>query len=463
LRSLLASLNLKPLKLIQALGNPLNLFQTHQKHFDKLVDSFVYDSLSNSFKTDNILKIKTVCKHSLQKYWDIHIEETNCYFANGILHHNSGKSHERAESLIDEHCTNPNQNTVCIREVQKTLEHSVKSLLEQKIKKFNVGEYFDVQRGQINSNYGDGKIIFQGMQDHTAESIKSLEDFDRSWVEEAQSLSQRSLDLLRPTIRKPNSEHWFTWNPRFNTDPIDVFLRGETPFPQSVVIQVNFNDNPWLPQVLKDEMEYDRSRDIDKYEHVWLGGYVKNSNTRVFRNWAIQEFDTPPDVVHRLGADWGFSVDPTTLVRCHIIGRKLYIDYEAYMVGCDIVDTPNLFLTVPEAEKWPIVADSSRPETVSYMRQNGFPKIMGAVKGTGSIEDGIEFLKGYDIIVHPRCKHVADELLHYSYKTDPLTGKVLPILADKNNHTIDALRYACEAVRRIKDKKEIKYVEYRQR
>jgi phage terminase large subunit len=133
------------------------------------------------------------------------------------------------------------------------------------------------------------------------------------------------------------------------------------------------------------------------------------------------------------------------------------------MVGCDIVDTPNLFLTVPEAEKWPIVADSSRPETVSYMRQNGFPKIMGAVKGTGSVEDGIEFLKGYDIIVHPRCKHVADELLHYSYKTDPLTGKVLPILADKKNHTIDALRYACEAVRRIKDKKEIKYVEYRQR
>jgi phage terminase large subunit len=88
---------------------------------------------------------------------------------------------------------------------------------------------------------------------------------------------------------------------------------------------------------------------------------------------------------------------------------------------------------------------------------------MGAVKGTGSVEDGIEFLKGYDIIVHPRCKHVADELLHYSYKTDPLTGKVLPILADKKNHTIDALRYACEAVRRIKDKKEIKYVEYRQR
>ena len=375
----------------------------------------------------------------------------------------SGKSFFFAELLIERHIQNPEAHSVCIREVQKSLNQSVKKLLEIKIESMGVGHYFDVQESIIKSKIGNGRIIFQGMQNHTADSIKSLAEYDTAWVEEAQTLSQRSLDLLRPTIRKPDSEIWFSWNPSESTDPVDVLLRGEMPPKGATVLQVNYTDNPWFPEVLKDEMEYDRKRDIDKYEHVWLGGYVKNSNTRVFRNWSIQEFDTPPDAVHRFGADWGFSVDPTTLVRCHIIGRKLYIDYEAYMVGCDIVDTPNLFLTVPEAEKWPIVADSSRPETVSYMRQNGFPKIMGAVKGTGSVEDGIEFLKGYDIIVHPRCKHVADELLHYSYKTDPLTGKVLPILADKKNHTIDALRYACEAVRRIKDKKEIKYVEYRQR
>jgi phage terminase large subunit len=125
------------------------------------------------------------------------------------------------------------------------------------------------------------------------------------------------------------------------------------------------------------------------------------------------------------------------------------------MVGCEIVHTPDLFLTVPDSEKWPIVADSSRPETISHMRQNGFPKIMSAVKGPKSVEEGIEWLKSHDIIVHPRCTHTIDELTFYSYKTDPLTGKVLPILADRDNHLIDALRYACEASRRAVPKKAV--------
>jgi phage terminase large subunit len=225
-------------------------------------------------------------------------------------------------------------------------------------------------------------------------------------------------------------------------------LRGDKVPPGSVIVEVNFDDNPWFPDVLRDEMEYDRDRDPDKYAHVWRGQYVKNSSTRVFKNWMVEEFDAPADAIHRLGADWGYAVDPTVLVRCHIIGRKLYIDYEAYMVGCEIVNTPDLFMTVPESEKWPITADSSRPETIAHMRKNGFPKIMPAVKGAKSVEEGIEWLKSYDIIVHPRCTHTIDELTMYSYKTDPMTGKILPILEDKKNHVIDSLRYACEGARR---------------
>jgi phage terminase large subunit len=171
------------------------------------------------------------------------------------------------------------------------------------------------------------------MQNHTADSIKSLEGYDRAWVEEAQNFSETSLSLLRPTIRKPGSELWFTWNPRNETDPVNWLLRGDNPPPQSVVIEVNFQDNPWFPDVLKDEMEYDMRRDPDKFQHVWKGAYLQNSQSRVFRNWCIEEFDAPPDAIHRLGADWGFAVDPTVLVRCHIEGRKLYVDHEAYMVG----------------------------------------------------------------------------------------------------------------------------------
>lgn len=360
----------------------------------------------------------------------------------------SGKSHFFAELLIED-CIREKIDAVCLREVQKSLKFSVKKLLESKIQSMNAGAYFEVQNEQIKATSG-GVIIFQGMQDHTSDSIKSLEGFKRAWFEEAQSASQRSLDLLRPTIRAPGSELWFSWNPNFATDPIDVLLRGENPPPNSVVVNANFRDNPWLPQELKDELEYDRRRDPDKFAHIWLGEYQKNSEARVFRNWTIEEFERPAGTIHRLGADWGFSVDPSVLVRCSIEGNRLYVDYEAWSVGCEIVNLPELFMSIPEAEKWPITADSARPETISHMQRNGFPKIRAAIKGAKSLEDGVEWLKSFDIVVHPRCTHLIDELTLYSYKTDPLTGLVLPILADKDNHLIDALRYACEGARRAK-------------
>lgn len=358
----------------------------------------------------------------------------------------SGKSHFFAEMLIED-CIRQKTDAVCLREIQKSLKFSVKKLLESKIESLNAGYYFDVLDAQINAKNG-GVIIFQGMQDHTSDSIKSLEGFTRAWFEEAQSASQRSLDLLRPTIRAPGSELWFGWNPRYATDPIDVLLRGDTLPPGAVVVEANFSDNPWFPQELVDEMEYDKRRDPDKYAHIWLGKYQQNSNARVFHNWRVEEFERPEGTVHRLGADWGFSVDPSVLIRCDIEGNRLYVDYEAYMVGCEIVNLPELFMSVPDAEKWPITADSARPETISHMQKNGFPKIRAAIKGAKSLEEGVEFLKSFDIIVHPRCKHLIDELALYSYKIDPLTEAILPILSDKDNHVIDALRYACEGARR---------------
>lgn len=358
----------------------------------------------------------------------------------------SGKSHAFAEALIEQ-CLLEKTDAVCIREIQKSLNQSVKKLLELKIEALGVGHLFEIQESQIKCCNG-GRIIFIGMQNHTADSVKSLEGYDIAWVEEAQSLSQRSLDLLRPTIRKPGSELWFTMNPNQATDPVDVLLRGDNPPPDAIVVEANYRDNPWLPDVLRAELEYDQKRDPDKFAHVWLGKYQRNSEARVFRNWTIEEFDSPPGATYRMGADWGFSVDPSVLVRCRLEGRRLYIDYEAYMVGCEIDMLPDLFDRVPDSRKWFITADSARPETISYMQKHGYPKINAAIKGAKSIEDGIEFLKSFDIVVHPRCVHTIDELTLYSFKTDSLTGAILPILSDKKNHVIDALRYACEAVRK---------------
>lgn len=361
----------------------------------------------------------------------------------------SGKSHFFAQLMVAKAVSCQGLRAVCVREVQRTLAQSSKRLLEDKIKALGVSHLFKVTEREIQTP-GGGVILFEGMQNHTADSIKSLEGAQIAWVEEAQNLSQRSLDLLRPTIRTPDSELWFSWNPDQPSDPVDALLRGDRLPPNAIVVSVNYDANPWLPQVLRDELEYDRRRDPDKFAHVWKGDYQRNSEARVFKNWHIDEFEPLPEWLLRQGADWGFSVDPSVLVQCAIVGRTLYVIHEAYRVGCEVDFLPDLFRQVPEAEKWPTIADSSRPETISYMQRHGFPKMLPAIKGARSLEEGIEFLRSFDIVVHPRCTHAADELTAYSYETDPDTGLVLPKLKDKDNHVIDALRYACEGARRAK-------------
>jgi phage terminase large subunit len=358
----------------------------------------------------------------------------------------SGKSHFFAELLVETAILQPGLRALCGREIQKSLRQSVKLLVEDKIRGLGLIDRFEILETEIRTP-GGGVISFQGLQNHTVDSIKSLEGFDIAWIEEAQSLSQRSLDLLRPTIRKPGSELWFSWNPNKPDDPIDVLLRGETPPRDAIVVQANYSDNPWFPEGLRADMEDDRARDPDKYQHVWNGAYSLNSEARVFRNWKVEPFETPKDAIHRFGADWGFAIDPTVLVRCHIEGRKLFVDAEVSKVGCEIDATPALFDTIEGSRKFLIRADSARPETVSFMRRQGF-KITEAIKGPGSIEDGIEFLRSFDIVVHPRCVGVERELTLFSYKTDKHTGEILPFLDDKNNHFIDALRYALEELRR---------------
>jgi phage terminase large subunit len=190
----------------------------------------------------------------------------------------SGKSHFFAESLIEYAFLHPGLRAVCIREVQKSLEQSVKRLIEDKIVALEVGSSFGVLKTEI-ATPGGGLVIFQGMQNHTAESIKSLEGYDIAWVEEAQSLSQRSLDLLRPTIRKPNSELWFSWNPTDKKDPVEQLLRSEPRMPGSIVVSSNWSGNPWFPDVLREEMEWDRRRDPDKYAWIWGGNYLEAERT----------------------------------------------------------------------------------------------------------------------------------------------------------------------------------------
>lgn len=381
------------------------------------------------------------------------------------------KSHTFARMLVAKALRQPGLRWLCGREIQNSLKDSVKQLLEDIIQLFGVGDRFQIFDTRIVTP-GDGVFIFQGFQNHTVESVKSLEGFHGAWIEEAKSLSSNSLKLLRPTIRLDGSELWFSWNPDKRTDPIDELLRGPMPPQDAIVIETSYKDNPFFPDVLRREMETDYARDPEGAAHVWGGQYAIRSKASVFKNWRVAPFETPEDAAFLFGGDWGFSVDPTVLVRGFVAEGKflrelrerfglservLCIDAAVYQVGCEIDDTPALFDRIDEkrpgmAREWEIVADSARPETISYMQRHGYPRITPARKGAGSVEEGVKFLQSYDILVHPSCcsqcgdgtNHVQDELESYRYKVHPLTGEVMPVLEDKKNHVIDAIRYEVE-------------------
>jgi phage terminase large subunit len=180
------------------------------------------------------------------------------------------KSHFFAEQLVLR-CYAKTTRAVCIREVQNSIRDSVRQLIVDKIQKFGLGEEFEILDAEIRGRNGS-LIIFKGMQHYNAETIKSLEAYEIAWVEEAQTLSGKSLELLRPTLRTEGSELWFSWNPRHRTDAVDVFFRKH-PHPEAVSVFVNHADNPWFPEVLRKEMEHDKSVDPEIAEHVWEGAY----------------------------------------------------------------------------------------------------------------------------------------------------------------------------------------------
>lgn len=194
----------------------------------------------------------------------------------------SGKSHFYAERLIERCLLRPTR-WVCGREVQKSIRDSVKLLLEDKIRSMGVESHFDITEQEIRTP-GDGKIIFTGMLNHTIDSVKSLEAFDGFWGTEAQSFSQRSIDIVRPTIRRESSQLWWDWNPETEDAPVDKMLRGVNKLTDAVVVEANWRDNPFFPEVLRKEMEADKLRDYDKYLHIWEGHYRRTLDGSVYAN-----------------------------------------------------------------------------------------------------------------------------------------------------------------------------------
>mgnify|MGYP001758463048 CR=1 FL=1 len=362
-----------------------------------------------------------------------------------ILHggRGSGKSVGVARALLIQAAQQPHR-VLCAREFQVSIRDSVHKLLSEEIEAMGLSGFYDIQQTVIRGMNGS-EFIFKGLR-HNITEVKGMQGITRCWVEEAQAVSDESWEILGPTIRGDGSEIWVTMNPYLETDPTyRRFVASSRP--DAVVIRLNWSDNPWFPAELEAERRHLLGIDPQAYAHVWDGACLQLSEAAVFgRRVSVEAFDTPEDVDRFFfGADWGFSQDPTALIRCFIRDDCLYIDHEAFGIGVEIDHlAEKVFDKVPGSRDWPIKADSARPETISYMRRQGFA-IDAAEKWPGSVEDGVEHLKGFRrIIVHPRCRRIAEEFRLYSYAVDKQTGDILPKLVDRFNHGIDAVRYSLD-------------------
>lgn len=352
----------------------------------------------------------------------------------------SAKSWQFARALLIHGLSAPIR-VLCAREYQASIRDSVHRVLADQVTLLGLTKVYTVQEAGIFGANGT-EFLFKGLRKDIAQ-IKSTEGIDVCWVEEAEAVSDASWRTLIPTIRKPGSEIWVSFNPALADDP--TYARFvTTPPDRSLVRKVSYQDNPWFPDVLREEADALLRADPEAYAHVWGGEPWQRSDAQVLAGkWRVTDFAPEAHWGAPLyGADWGFAQDPTVVLRCYVHDGRLYIDYEAGGIQLDTDATVRAFDTVPGIRDHTIRADSARPETIAELKKRGF-RIVGADKWHGSVEDGIQHLRSYtEIVIHPRCKRVIEEARLYRYQTDKRTDDVLPKVVDAHNHAMDALRYA---------------------
>jgi phage terminase large subunit len=341
---------------------------------------------------------------------------------------------------------------LCGREFMNSLDDSSMEEVKQAISAVPwLDAYFDCGEKYIRTRNRRVSYTFAGLR-HSLDSLKGKARILIAWIDEAESVSETAWLKLGPTVREAGSEIWATWNPERDGSATDKRWRKAAPA-GSRIVHVNYTDNPWFPAALEDERQADRARlDDATYSWVWDGAYRENSAAQVLADkYRVAEFtpglgwDGP-----YFGLDWGFSQDPTVGVKLWVNDGRLYVEHEAGRAGLENDDIGRYMVErLPGIERHTVRADSARPETISHVKSDGggrrtaLPKIVGADKWPGSVEDGIAHLRAYkEIVIHPRCAGFLHEARTYSYKVDRLTGDVLASVVDAHNHYIDATRYA---------------------
>ena len=331
------------------------------------------------------------------------------------------------------------------RELQISIKESFHAEIKNAIESIPwLADHYEVGESFIRGKNGT-EFLFRGLR-HNISAIKSMAQIDLCIIEEAEDVPEASWRDLLPTVRALKSEIWCVWNPRLDGSPVDQRFVKHAP-EGAMVVEMNYSDNPWFPPVLEAQRQHDqRTLDPATYAHIWDGAYLQNSDAQVLAGKVRMEEFTPGPEWNGpyFGADWGFAQDPTTAIKCWVFDDRLWIEHEAYKVGLEIDQTAQyLKACIPNIEAYTVRADSARPETISYLKRHGLPRVEGVKKWPGSVEDGVAHLRSYaEIVIHPRCQETIQETRLYSYKVDRLSGDILPEIVDSHNHCIDALRYA---------------------
>lgn len=341
---------------------------------------------------------------------------------------------------------------LCVRELQNSIKESFHAELKNAIQSCTwlSGEY-DVGIDYLRHKTNGTEFIFKGLR-HNITAVKSMAQIDLCIVEEAEDIPHASWTDLLPTIRIAKSEVWVIYNPKRRKSYVAEAFQLSKPPPRSAVVELNWRDNPWFSDVLEEQRADAQDRfDPALYRHIWEGEFYESSEAQVFNGkYHVEEFT--PDTRHwdspLFGLDFGFSQDETAGVKCWINDYVLYIEHELYERHLEIDDTAaKMIELLPDVVNHSVRADNARPESISYLKRHGIHGIESCVKGAGSVEDGIMFIKSFKkIIIHPRCVNTINEFNMYSFKIDRHTGEITDSIIDSYNHAIDALRYALEPV-----------------
>jgi phage terminase large subunit len=377
---------------------------------------------------------------------------TQIYFGGS----SSGKSVFLAQRCVLD-VFNGNRNYLVVRNVQKTLRQSCFNEITKQISEFKLYDYFNINKSDlvITCKHNRKQILFAGLDD--PEKIKSITPIDGVltdvWVEEATECARAAVKQLEKRLRgraEVSKRITLSFNPILRdhwiyTEYFDIWEDGgqyvESADKNLSILKTTYKDNRFL--MPDDIANLENETDPYYYEVYTLGNWGVLGAV-IFRNWRVEDFSA---IEHKFptynhGVDWGFGVDPFAYVKVHYdkMRRRLYIVDEVCSVG--LLNRESAAMIKQHCGRDLVVCDSAEPKSIEEFRQFGINAV-GADKGKGSVEHGIKFLQGLEIIIHPRCQQAKNEFTKYKYKEDK-NGNVLPLPVDKDNHCIDALRYALE-------------------